>query len=102
MSADKDLISVQQARDLVEGAHRAQAEAAYPDRWKAAHHLCVRSSHPQRRHETGRQYAPLSGGVRAGAEGLGEIFRLPGGPGVADVSGAHAGRQEKRGELPAG
>jgi len=26
MSADKDLISVQQARDLVEGAHRAQAE----------------------------------------------------------------------------
>ena len=26
MSADKDLISVQQARDLVESAHRAQAE----------------------------------------------------------------------------
>src|SRR6266436_6041493 len=28
MSADKDLISVQQARDLVEGAHRAQAKVA--------------------------------------------------------------------------
>ena len=28
MSADKDLISVQQARDLVEAAHRAQAEVA--------------------------------------------------------------------------
>ena len=28
MSADKDLISVQQARDLVEAAHRAQAELA--------------------------------------------------------------------------
>jgi len=26
MSADKDLISVQQARDLVEGAYKAQAE----------------------------------------------------------------------------
>jgi hypothetical protein len=26
MSADKDLISVQQARDLVEAAHRAQSE----------------------------------------------------------------------------
>ena len=26
MSADKDLISVQQARALVEGAHQAQAE----------------------------------------------------------------------------
>src|SRR5688500_171561 len=28
MSADKDLISVQQARDLVEAAHRAQTEIA--------------------------------------------------------------------------
>jgi len=31
MSADKDLISVQQARDLVEAAHRAQAEVARLD-----------------------------------------------------------------------
>ena len=31
MSADKDLISVQQARDLVEAAHRAQAEVARSD-----------------------------------------------------------------------
>jgi acetaldehyde dehydrogenase (acetylating) len=31
MSADKDLISVQQARDLVEAAHRAQAEVARCD-----------------------------------------------------------------------
>src|SRR5256712_9530159 len=34
MSADKDLISVQQARDLVEGAHRAQAEVARFDQSK--------------------------------------------------------------------
>src|SRR5216110_748874 len=34
MSADKDLISVQQARDLVEGAHRAQAEVAQFDQAK--------------------------------------------------------------------
>src|SRR2546428_3837540 len=34
MSADKDLISVQQARDLVEGAHRAQAEVARFDQAK--------------------------------------------------------------------
>ena len=27
MSADKDLVSVQQARDLVEAAHRAQANS---------------------------------------------------------------------------
>lgn len=34
MSADKDLISVQQARDLVEAAHRAQAEVAKFDQAK--------------------------------------------------------------------
>src|SRR3954454_17508872 len=34
MSADKDLLSVQQARDLVEGAHRAQAELARFDQAK--------------------------------------------------------------------
>lgn len=34
MSADRDLISVQQARDLVEGAHRAQAELAKFDQAK--------------------------------------------------------------------
>ncbi len=34
MSADKDLISVQQARDLVEAAHRAQAEVALFDQAK--------------------------------------------------------------------
>src|SRR5216110_3589494 len=34
MSADKDLISVQQARDLVEAAHRAQAEVAQFDQAK--------------------------------------------------------------------
>src|SRR2546429_4708169 len=34
MSADKDLISVQQARDLVEAAHRAQAEVARLDQAK--------------------------------------------------------------------
>src|SRR5256885_6380582 len=34
MSADKDLISVQQARDLVEAAHRAQAEVARFDQTK--------------------------------------------------------------------
>src|SRR5881409_106061 len=34
MSADKDLISVQQARDLVEAAHRAQAEVAGFDQAK--------------------------------------------------------------------
>ncbi len=34
MSADKDLISVQQARDLVEAAHRAQAEIARFDQTK--------------------------------------------------------------------
>src|SRR3954463_12346828 len=34
MSADKDLLSVQQARDLVEGAHRAQAEVARFDQAK--------------------------------------------------------------------
>ena len=28
MSVDKDLVSVQQARDLVEAAHRAQAQVA--------------------------------------------------------------------------
>jgi acetaldehyde dehydrogenase (acetylating) len=34
MSVDKDLVSVQQARDLVESAHRAQAEAAQFDQAK--------------------------------------------------------------------
>lgn len=34
MSADKDLISVQQARDLVEAAHRAQGEVAQFDQAK--------------------------------------------------------------------
>ena len=34
MSADKDLISVQQARDLVEAAKRAQAELAQFDQAK--------------------------------------------------------------------
>ena len=34
MSADKDLISVQQARDLVEAAHRAQADVATFDQAK--------------------------------------------------------------------
>ena len=35
MSVDKDLVSVQQARDLVESAHRAQAEVAQFDQPKA-------------------------------------------------------------------
>lgn len=39
MSADKDLVSVQQARDLVEAAHRAQAELARFDQAKTDH-LC--------------------------------------------------------------
>ncbi len=39
MSADKDLISVQQARDLVEAAHRAQAELAHFDQEKI-NHIC--------------------------------------------------------------
>jgi hypothetical protein len=34
MSVDKDLVSVQQARDLVEAAHRAQAELAQFDQAK--------------------------------------------------------------------
>ena len=34
MSVDKDLVSVQQARDLVEAAHRAQAEVAQFDQAK--------------------------------------------------------------------
>ena len=34
MSADKDLLSVQQARDLVEAAHRAQQEVAGFDQAK--------------------------------------------------------------------
>jgi acetaldehyde dehydrogenase (acetylating) len=34
MSADKDLVSVQQARDLVEAAHRAQADVAHFDQAK--------------------------------------------------------------------
>ena len=34
MSADKDLVSVQQARDMVEAAHRAQAEVAKFDQAK--------------------------------------------------------------------
>lgn len=37
MSADKDLISVQQARDLVEAAYRAQAELARFDQAKIDH-----------------------------------------------------------------
>ena len=37
MSADKDLISVQQARDLVEAAHRAQAELVRFDQAKIDH-----------------------------------------------------------------
>jgi acetaldehyde dehydrogenase (acetylating) len=37
MSADKDLISVQQARDLVEAAHRAQVEVARFDQAKIDH-----------------------------------------------------------------
>src|SRR5258708_9308917 len=37
MSADKDLISVQQERDLVEAAHRAQAELARCDQAKIDH-----------------------------------------------------------------
>src|ERR1051326_3009940 len=37
MSADKDLISVQQARDLVEAAHRAQQEIARFDQTKIDH-----------------------------------------------------------------
>ncbi len=40
MSADKDLISVQQARDLVEAAHRAQAEVVRFDQAKIDH-ICV-------------------------------------------------------------
>jgi len=39
MSADKDLISVQQARDLVEAAHRAQVELARFDQTKI-NHIC--------------------------------------------------------------
>ena len=39
MSADKDLISVQQARDLVEAAHRAQAEVARFDQ-ATIDHIC--------------------------------------------------------------
>src|SRR5262245_52333513 len=34
MSADKDLVSVQQARDLVEAAHRAQSEVVLFDQAK--------------------------------------------------------------------
>ena len=34
MSVDKDLVSVQQARDLIEAAHRAQAEVARFDQAK--------------------------------------------------------------------
>jgi hypothetical protein len=34
MSVDKDLVSVQQARDLVEAAHRAQVELARFDQAK--------------------------------------------------------------------
>src|ERR1051326_3778527 len=34
MSVDKDLVSVQQARDLVEAAHRAHAEVAQFDQAK--------------------------------------------------------------------
>ena len=34
MSVDKDLVSVQQARDLVEAAHRAQAQVAQFDQAK--------------------------------------------------------------------
>ncbi|MEP6707997.1 MAG: acetaldehyde dehydrogenase, partial [Pyrinomonadaceae bacterium] len=34
MSADKDLISVQQARDMVEAAHRAQVALAHFDQTK--------------------------------------------------------------------
>ena len=34
MSVDKDLVSVQQARDLVEAAHRAQAQVAEFDQAK--------------------------------------------------------------------
>ncbi|HEX3187529.1 MAG TPA: hypothetical protein VHQ94_22205, partial [Pyrinomonadaceae bacterium] len=34
MSVDKDLVSVQQARDLVEAAHRAQAQVAQFDQGK--------------------------------------------------------------------
>ena len=34
MSADKDLVSVQQARDLVEAAHRAQSEVVGFDQSK--------------------------------------------------------------------
>ena len=37
MSADKDLLSVQQARDLVEAAHRAQSELARFDQAKIDH-----------------------------------------------------------------
>lgn len=40
MSADKDLISVQQARDLIEAAHRAQAEVARFDQAKIDH-ICA-------------------------------------------------------------
>jgi acetaldehyde dehydrogenase (acetylating) len=40
MSADKDLISVQQARDLVEAAHRAQAEVVRFDQAKIDH-ICA-------------------------------------------------------------
>ena len=43
MSADKDLISVQQARDLVEAAHRAQAEVARFDQAKIDH-ICAAMS----------------------------------------------------------
>src|SRR5258707_2584541 len=39
MSADKDLISVQQARDLVDGAHSAQLEIARFDQAKI-NHIC--------------------------------------------------------------
>ncbi len=39
MSADKDLISVQQARDLVDGASKAQAEIAKFDQAKIDQHL---------------------------------------------------------------
>jgi acetaldehyde dehydrogenase (acetylating) len=40
MSADKDLISVQQARDLVEAAHRAQTEVARFDQAQIDH-ICA-------------------------------------------------------------
>ena len=68
MSEDKDLVSVQQARDLVEAAHKAQTELARFDQARIDH-ICEAMAKAALR-ESARLGALADLRVRQGSTGL--------------------------------